>query len=139
MEGRLVTEEYVDEDLLEDTDMPRVRSRGQVDCVDTVAAGAGLSSWRVSGGWERVDIGGRPSREPCLMLSCRGREKFPTIMAPGATAGCGGGWRSTDEGSGWIGEVFAMLGKGLGLSEGGRESSVELDVRPGAMLLGTNG
>ena len=93
-------EEYVEEDLLEDTDMPRARSRGQVDCVDTVAAGVGLSNWMGSGGWERVEMAGRTSRWPCLMLSCRGREKFSTIMAPGATGGGGGDWSSEDEGGG---------------------------------------
>lgn len=94
-------------------------------------------------------MGGRVSRVPCLMLSCRGREKFPTIMALGAAGGGGGGgdWSSGDRGVGVgviEGEVvvteLGTLGKGIGMSEGGRESSVELDVRPGAIVLGsTNG
>lgn len=49
VDGRLVAEEYVDEDLFEDSDMPRARSRGHVDCFDIVAAFAGLSNWRGSG------------------------------------------------------------------------------------------
>ena len=62
--------EYVDEDLLEDTDKPRERSRGHEGCA---------SSWAGSGCLRREDAASVTAR---WRLGFRGREKFSTNMLP---------------------------------------------------------
>lgn len=74
------------------------------------------------------------------MLSCRGREKFPTFMVLGTIAGERGTAVSSGDGV-VVGnadlEVAAVEVPGRDVD--GRESSVELEIRPGAIMLGTNG
>ncbi len=136
LDSRCVSDAKVDVDLLEDIDSPRARSRGQAGwIVDTV--GAGLPTWTGSGWRSRLAAAGNSSRELCEALTCRGREKFPTIIVLDGDVGVLGVCLRGDG----IGDGYGADGADVsersssGLSAKDDEPSVEADERSGSTVV----